>query len=245
MDSGYVLQFGVVWASLDLLLAGARTTIVLALVTGLLSCVVGAVCAYVGVAGPRWARHTVDTYVSVVRNTPLLVQIFFLYFGLASIGMRLSSTTAGVLSLSAYGGAYLTEILRAGIEAVPRGQIEAGQSIGLGSGQIFRTIVFRQALEIVYPSIKSQLVLLMLSTSVLSVIATPELAGEANELISRTYRNFEVYIVTTGIYLVLVLAFRMFLSALGMALFPRQRALAFSRSPARSRRIAAELAASS
>jgi polar amino acid transport system permease protein len=151
--------------------------------------------------------------VEFVRNTPLLIQIFIIFFGLPNMGLRLSADQAAVVALVFNFGAYATEIVRAGIEAVPRGQIEAAQSIGLTRFEIFRHVVILPALERVYPALVSQFTLLMLGSSIVSAIGANELTSAANSIQSRNFRSFEVYTIATVLYLGLAI------------LFPRRRAI--------------------
>jgi polar amino acid transport system permease protein len=220
--SGYVLQFGPVLARSGELLGGAGRTLLLTAVTAGLALAIGLLLGFLR-GGMKGANRPIAIYVGIIRNTPLLVQIFFLFFGLASIGIKLTSWQAAVLALAIYGGAYMTEIVRSGIDAVARGQIEAGESLGLSRGEIFRHIVFGQAMETVYTALVSQVVIILMVTSLVSVISAPELTHAANGIVTDTFRNFEVYIVTTGIYLVLVACTRIFFALLGLAIFPRRR----------------------
>ena len=204
----YNFNFRVVWQNLDLLLEGAGLTIRLSAITMTLGLAVGIVAAFGRTSGPRPIRWLVGTYVEVIRNTPLLVQLFLVYFGLPSLGIRLSAGQAAVIALTINLGAYTTEIVRAGIEAIHRGQVEAGFSLGLSRLQVFRYVVLFPALKVVYPALASQFVLLMLATSVVSQIAAQELLYAAGFIESRTFRSFEIYLTATGVYLLMSLMFR-------------------------------------
>jgi polar amino acid transport system permease protein len=149
------------------------------------------------------------------------VQLFIVYFGLPSVGLRLDAGTAAVAALSINLGAYATEIVRAGVQSVRRSQIEAGVSLGLSRLQTFRHVVLVPALAAIYPALASQFVLLMLATSVVSQIAAEELFHAATILQSRTFRDFEVYLVTGGFYLAMALGFRALFAGVGLALFRR------------------------
>jgi polar amino acid transport system permease protein len=157
--------------------------------------------------GPKPVRWLVDAYVEVIRNTPFLVQIFLIFFGLPRAGIMLSSNQAALLAMVVNVGAYATEIVRAGIEHIGRGQIEAGLALGLRPLQVFRYVMLFPALSTVYPALSSQFILLMLNSSVVSTISAQELTATANDLQSRTFRSFEIYIVVTGIYLALSMLF--------------------------------------
>jgi polar amino acid transport system permease protein len=163
------------------------------------------------------------TYVEAVRNTPLLVQIFLVYFGLPSLGLRVSATEAALIALVVNLGAYTTEIIRAGIVATHPAQIEAAASLGLTPRQIFWDVVLIPALDRVWPALSSQFVLIMLASSIVSQIGFEELTSAAALIDSRTYRSTEVYIVTAALYLGLTLLFRNLLRLFGLAIFARRR----------------------
>jgi polar amino acid transport system permease protein len=220
----YVFQFGVVLDNLPLLLHGALLTIRLSALAMLFGLCLGIIGASVSTSGPRWTRVIVRAYVEVIRNTPFLVQLFIIYFSLPAIGLRLRADQAALLGMTINLGAYATEIVRSGIEAIPHGQIEAGRALGLHGRHIFRFIVLRPALRIVYPALVSQFILLMLGSSVVSSISAVDLTAIANTLQSTTFRAFEFYFATTLIYLIMALGFRLLLDALGWLLLTRQPA---------------------
>jgi polar amino acid transport system permease protein len=147
------------------------------------------------------------------------VQLFLIYLGLPALGIRLAPDTAALLAMTLNLGAYATEIVRAGIEAVPRGQIEAGRALGLKSWQIFRLVILVPALQAVMPALSSQFILVVLGSSVVSAISAEELTAVAGNLQSRTFRPFEVYLVVGAIYLGLVLGFQTVFAALERRLF--------------------------
>ena len=216
----YNFRFGPVFEAYPSLLAGTWLTIQLSISAMIIGLAVAIVCAWAKTAGPRPARWAVDIYVEAIRNTPFLVQIFFIFFGLPAIGLRLSADSAALLAMVINVGAYATEIIRAGIEAIGTGQIEAGRALGLKPLQIFRYIVLKPALRIVYPALTSQFIILMLTSSVVSAISADDLTSVANNIQSLTFTSFEVYLVVTAIYLALSLAFS--------ALFASIDRLAFS-----------------
>ncbi|WNJ88033.1 amino acid ABC transporter permease [Bosea sp. 685] len=221
----YEFDFGSVLASWPMLLQGAWTTLVLTFWATLAGFTVGTLCAVARTSGPRWLRLVVGGYVEVVRNTPLLIQAYFLIFGLASIGARLPIMLGVVIAMVVNIGSYTTEVMRAGIESIKRGQIEAAGCLGLSKAQIFLHVVLRPAMERVYPSLVSLYVLLMLGSSVLSAVGVEELFGVSNRVQSLTYRNFEVFIVLGAIYLALTLLLRGSFWVLGQLIFPRRRKL--------------------
>jgi len=217
----YVFHFGDVWAAWRDLLWGCWLTIQLSAAAMLLGLLVAVVCALGKTMGPRPVRWLVDVYVELIRNTPFLVQLFLIFFGLPRAGIMLSSNEAALLAMVVNVGAYATEIVRAGIENIHKGQIEAGLAIGLRPLQVFRYIVLFPALQTVYPALCSQFILLMLSSSVVSTISAQELTATANDLQSRTFRSFEIYIVVTGMYLALSLMFSAAFGGIHRAVFAR------------------------
>lgn len=204
----YGLQFRDVLAAWEAILAGVWTTILLSVCAMLGGFIIGVTCAAARVYGPRWLQGMVTAYVEVIRNTPLLVQLFLIFFGLPSFGIRLDGLTAAIIALVINLGAYTTEIVRAGFESVPKAQIEAGHSLGLSGLQVFRYIVVFPALKAMFPALASQFVLLMLATSVVSQISVEDLFHTASIIQTRTFRDFEVYTVIGVLYLGLALAFR-------------------------------------
>ena len=220
----YTFQFGVVLDNLPLLLHGALLTIRLSALAMLFGLCLGIFGAAVSTSSPRWARCIVRAYVEIIRNTPFLIQLFIIYFSLPAIGLRLRADQAALLGMSVNLGAYATEIVRGGIEAIPFGQIEAARALGLRQLPIFRFIVLRPALRIVYPALVSQFILLMLGSSVVSSISAVDLTAVANTLQSTSFRAFEFYFAATLIYLVMALGFRLLLDAFGWLLLTRRQA---------------------
>jgi polar amino acid transport system permease protein len=169
-------------------------------------------CVFLGATGSKSVRLLVESYVEIIRNTPFLVQLFVLYFSLPALGIRLNADQAAVIGLSVSFGGYATEILRSGIEAVSRGQIEAGRSLGLHRIMIFRHIVMPQAIKIIYPALSSQITILLLGSSVVSAISATELTAISNSLQSQTFRSFEFYFVAAGMYLIMSALLKLFLN---------------------------------
>ncbi len=222
---GVELNFQDVLARWPMLLSGAQLTMELAA----LATAIGLVIGIAGAIGRRSVHRAIaapwGSYVELVRNTPFLVQIFLVYFGLSSLGLQLSAFTVAVTALAINVGAYTTEIMRAGFDAVPKGQIEAGECLGLSRLQVYWHVILLPAVERVYPSLTSQFVLLMLASSVVSQISAEELTAAANFIQSDTYRAFETYIVVAVIYILLSLTLRGGFWALGQVIFPRRRRL--------------------
>ena len=203
----YTFQFSDVFAAWPLLLKGTWITVQLSLVATVLGLIVAIFCAWAKTSGPTPLRWLVQIYIEVIRNTPFLVQLFFFFFALPAIGLRWSPYTAALTAMVVNLGAYATEIIRAGIESIPKGQIEAGLALSLKPHQVFRLIILKPALRAIFPALSSQFILLMLSSAVVSVISADDLTSVAANLQSQTFRSFEIYIVVTLIYLTLALLF--------------------------------------
>ena len=186
---------------------------VAALLLGLL---IAAACTFAAGSRVRVLHAVVRGYVEVIRNTPLLVQLFIVYFSLPSLGIRLDADEANC-------GGYATEILRSGIEAVPRGQIEAATALGLKRARIFRHVVLFPAVRVSYPGLAAQFILILLGSSVVSAISAEELTSTVNSLQSTTFRSFEFYFAATLIYLGMAAAARLLLDAAYWAGFTRGR----------------------
>jgi len=206
-------------------LAGAALTLELAVFATVLGALFGTLAAVGRGSHSALIAGACKVYVESIRNTPLLVQIFLVYFGLASLGLKLSAFTVAVAALTINVGAYTAEIMRAGFEAIPRGQIEAAEGLALSRLQIYWHIILLPAIEKVYPALTSQFVLLMLASSVCSQISAEELTAVANYIQSDTYRAFETYIIVAVLYVILSLVMRAGFWGLGLVLFPRRRRL--------------------
>ncbi len=205
--------------------AGAWLTIQLTVLSIALGFVVGTICALARVYGGPVVRRVAGGYVEIIRNTPLLIQIFIVYFGLSSLGLKLSAEVSAVLALTINMGAYTTEIMRAGIESIQRTQLEAADCLGLTRLQTILHVVLLPAMERVYPALSSQFVLLMLASSITSQISAEELTATANLVQSDTYRSFEVYVIVAVVYLALSALYRLGFWAIGLVLFERRRRL--------------------
>jgi polar amino acid transport system permease protein len=205
--------------------AGAWLTIQLTVVSIALGFLVGTICALARVYGGPVLRRLVGGYVEAIRNTPLLIQIFIVYFGLSSLGLKLSAEVSAIVALTVNMGAYTTEIMRAGIQSIQRTQLEAADCLGLSRLQTILHVVLLPAMERVYPALSSQFVLLMLASSITSQISAEELTATANLVQSDTYRSFEVYVIVAVVYLALSALYRFALWAIGLVLFERKRRL--------------------
>lgn len=207
------------------LLHGAVVTAELAAGSIVLGFVLGGLCAVLRNEGSPVIRRLIGGHVEVIRNTPLIVQIFLIYFGVSSLGFPISANASAILTMTVNIGAYSTEILRAGLNSISKNQIEAGECLGLSRAQVYWHIVLLPAVERVYPALSSQFMLLMLASSVTSQISAEELTATANLLQSETFRSFEIYIVVALIYLMLSVLFRIGFWAVGQVAFTRRRKL--------------------
>ncbi len=205
---GYSLDFGWLADATGAIARGAAMTILLIAVTTL----AGTFLSILGAAGrrngPLLLKRAIGVYVEIIRNTPFLVQLFFIFFGLPSIGVRLDPLLAAMLAMTLNMAAYTIEIVGAGLDAVPRGQTEAALALGLRLRQVFVKIVLPQALKVIFPALTSQIIIMMLESAVVSQIAVRELTYEADMLQARTFRAFETYFVVTIVYLVLSMGLR-------------------------------------
>lgn len=212
------LDFAAVLTEWPLLAKGALWTIGLTLVAAMAGVALGIVCAWTRVYGSGWSRAIVASYVELIRNTPFIVQLFFIFFGLPAAGVRLSPEVASIIAMVMNLGAYAAEIVRAGIEATPRGQILAAQSLGMRPIRVFVSVVLPPALQTVWPAMVSQIIIVMLGSAVCGQISTEELSYAANLIQSRNFRAFESFIVAALIYLALAMILRKALSSVGSRL---------------------------
>jgi polar amino acid transport system permease protein len=198
-----------------LLLKGVAWTVALSLLAAVIGVVVGIACAWARTHGAAWLKALVGAYVELIRNTPFIVQLFFIFFGLPAAGIKLSPEVASMIAMVVNLGAYATEIIRAGIDATPRGQVEAGLSLALTPAQVFTRVVLPPALRKVWPALVSQIIIVMLGSAVCGQISVEELSYAANLIQSRNFRAFEAFIIATLIYLALSMALRRLLNWLG------------------------------
>lgn len=212
---GYALDFGWLNGAIGMIARGAAMTIFLIAVTT----VAGVILSIFGAAAKRSRypilRKAIAAYVEIIRNTPFLVQLFFIFFGLPRFGIRLDPVVAAMLAMTLNMTAYTTEIVGAGLDAVPKGQREAAAALGLPAWLVFIKIVLPQALKVIFPALTSQIIIMMLESSVVSQIAVRELTYEADMLQARTFRAFETYFVVTIVYLGLSIGLRRLLFATG------------------------------
>lgn len=199
----YALNFNLVWRHFDKLVNGLILSLELAAISIAIGMAIGLGLALAYLHGGRWVRGGVTAYVEFVRNVPLLLLVYLVFYGLPTVvDIRYDAVTSFVVTLSVYAGAYLVEVLRAGLEAVPRGLIEAGKAIGLTPLQRLTNVRLPTAFRIALPSLSNTYVSLFKDTSIASVLAVPELAFGAQWINLNTFRIVEVYAVVTPMYLV-------------------------------------------
>lgn len=215
----YIFQFNVIWQNWRLFLDGVLLTIQITATGTALGLLIGTIMAGLQTMKIRALSAVIQVYIEIIRNTPFLVQLFFVYFGLPMVGIKIPAWSAALIALTINIGAYATEIMRAGVEAISKGQIEAGRSLGLSGFQIFYYVILKPALMTVYPALTSQFILFMLNSAVISVISAQELAYQAYYLQSRTFRSFEIYLFVTLLYLMLAYLFRATFALIGKLIF--------------------------
>ena len=211
----YQFDFLPVLQNSDLLLRGALFTLELTAIGTVFGVSLGIVGAVVRAWNIRPFAALFGLYVELIRNTPFLVQLFFIFFGLPGLGVHISEWQAAVLAMVINLGAYSTEIIRAGIQAIPKGQLEAASALAMSRFEAFRHVVLQPALAKVWPALSSQIIIVMLGSAVCSQIATEELSFAANFIQSRNFRAFETYALTTLVYLCMALMIRQLLNWIG------------------------------
>ncbi|ASA57682.1 amino acid ABC transporter permease [Vibrio gazogenes] len=204
----YQLDYAGLAPYLPQFVAGVWTTVQLTVISTVAGLVVGTLCAAGRTGRQPGLRLLCASYIEVTRNTPFIVQLFFIFFGLPALGLKLTAWEAGVIAMVFNLGAYSAEIIRAGIDAVPSGQWEAGKTLGLTRRQIFIHIVLPPAYQRVYPALVSQCIIVMLGSAVVSQISVEDLTFAANFVQSRSFLSFESYTLTAVIYLVLAILMR-------------------------------------
>lgn len=201
------LDFSIIPRVMPALLTGAKLTLELALLSVSIGLVIGSLAGIARVSNGIIIKGIAAVYVDFIRGTPLLVQLFLVYFGLPSlIGRPVPPFAAAITAMSINSGAYIAEIVRAGIQSIDRGQTEAARSLGLTAGQSMRYVIFPQAVRRIIPPLGNEFIAMLKDSSLVSVIALEELLRKGQVVITRTFRPFEVYTVVAIIYLVMTLA---------------------------------------
>jgi polar amino acid transport system permease protein len=198
--------------SLPLYQKAAWVTLKLALWGILASIIIGFVCSIVQYFKVKFIKTIVQVYIELSRNTPLLIQLFFLYYGLTKLGITLSENACAVIGLSFLGGSYMAEAFRSGFEAVSKSQIESGLSIGLSKVQLVRYVVLPQAFSVSIPSLGANCIFLLKETSVVGAIAVVDLMNITKDLIGMYYLTFEALFMLVAVYLIMILPLSIFLT---------------------------------
>ena len=204
-----------VWEALSAIGRGASTTLMLIAITTVVGLILSILAASAKRSGIRLLRASVTAYVELIRNTPFLVQLFFIFFGLPALGLRLDPIVAALLAMILNMTAYTTEVIGAGLDAVPDGQRDAANALGLRPLVAFLKVILPQALVVIYPALVSQIIIMMLESAVVSQIAVRELTHEAELWQARTFRAFETYFAIAVVYLLMSIALRRVLVFLG------------------------------
>ncbi|KAA6488667.1 amino acid ABC transporter permease [Agrobacterium sp. SHOUNA12C] len=197
---GYTLNFAAVWRSFDQLLEGLLLSLGLAFISILIGALIGLLVAFALTAKSGWVRRPAALYVTIIRNLPILVLVFFAYFALPQMGFRIGKVQSFIAMLSIYSGAYLAEVFRAGLLSIPKGLSEAGLAIGLTPMQIRVSIIAPLMFRNVLPSLSSTVISLFKDTSLAAAIAVPELTFEARKINVESFRVIETWLVTSGLY---------------------------------------------
>ncbi|MBG6245699.1 polar amino acid ABC transporter permease [Candidatus Symbiopectobacterium sp. 'North America'] len=217
----YQLNFAALWPYWPELLAGLWVTVQLTAMATFGGIAIGICGAALRSGRPSLPSRLWGLYVELIRNTPFVVQLFFIVFGLPTLGWKLTVGEAALLAMLINLGAYSTEIIRAGIQVMPKGQWEAARVLGLTRMQTFVRVILPPAMQRIYPALVSQCIIVMLGSSVVSQVSYEELIFAANLIQSRTFLSFEVYLITTLFYLELSLLMRQLLMMAGRRLFGR------------------------
>ncbi len=205
------MDFGKVFSgAMPLLLEGLKLTVITSLVSILIGMVIGLLVCLMKMSKNVVLRAIAGVYIWIIRGTPMLVQAFIVFFGVPQVvrmfvsDFKFTALTAGIITLSLNAGAYLAEIYRGGIMAVPKGQTEAARSLGLSQGQAMRKVVLPQAIKFSIPSLVNQFIITIKDTSILSAIGMAELVNKAKTYVGSTYTFFETYLVVAAMYLVII-----------------------------------------
>ncbi len=215
----YHFDFAVILDAWPRLLEGCWLTISLSAISMVLALALALVLVLARRSGIAPLRWIAKAFIEIIRNTPFLVQVFFLFFGLPTLGLSMTAGTGAILALTLNGGAFCAEVIRGGVDAIPKGQIEAGAALGLHPIQVFRYIILRPAMRVIYPALSGQFILLLLTSSIVSSISAEELTSVAQQLESTTFRSFEIYVTVTLLYLIISLAFSQTFRAFGRLYF--------------------------
>ena len=203
-----MLDFQALWPYAPLLAHGLLTTLWLTAIAILLGLALSMVLAWWRVQSPRAVRHCIQGYIELIRNTPFLVQLLFIYFGISATGIHLPAAVCAVVAMTLNLAAYATEIIRSGIASIPRGQREAARALGMSPYQVYRYVILTPAMSRVFSALSGQCIIVMLGSAVISQISVEELTSAASFIQSRNFRSMEAYLVASACYLGLALLMR-------------------------------------
>lgn len=197
------LDYSVIANRIPNLLHGCLVTLEISLASLALGMLIGIVLALFRISSVKPLKAFSMTYVWVVRGTPLLVQLFILYFGLPQLGIEMSSMVAGILGIGLNTGAYISEIIRSGIIAIDSGQMEAAESLGMSYPKAMIRIIAPQVIRVIVPALLNQFIITLKNSSIASLVTITELMRAGNQIIYATFRSFEVYTVVALLYLIM------------------------------------------
>ena len=198
----YHLMFSQIWPYLPILLDGLKISIFITLIGIVFGTLIGLLCGIVRTNKIKFINKIVDAYVELFRNTPLLIQMYLLFFGLGQFNIQISPMYSALIALILNNGAYTSVMFESGIKAVEFGQKEAAHALGMTTFQAYRYIIIPQAFRIIIPPLTNQFISLFLFSSVAETVSVPELLGQTLHVDSLTMRTFEVFIITTVLYLI-------------------------------------------
>lgn len=200
---GYQLSFTQIWRHFDKLINGVILSLELAVIAIVIGGLIGLVLAVIYVSSGRVVRGLISAYVEFIRNVPLLLLVYLVFYGLPTVmPIAYDAPTSFIVTLALYSGAYLVEVFRSGLDAIPKGLLDAGKAMGLTPWQRLLHVRLPTMTRITLPALSNTFISLFKDTSIASVIAVPELTWGAQWINNRTFRIVEVYAVTTVIYLV-------------------------------------------
>lgn len=208
------IDYSVIFSKIHLFLQGCVVTVELSIISLFIGMIFGIVFALSRISSNPILKFLSGFYVWIVRGTPLLVQLFILYFGLPQLGIKLSPMVAGIVGLSFNTGAYITEIIRSGIQAIDKGQMEASQSLGMNYSQAMIRIIAPQVAKVTVPSLVNQFIITLKNSSMVSLVTITELFRTGDQLIATTFRSFEVYTTVAVFYLVMTSILMVFANTL-------------------------------
>ena len=198
----YTLMFSQIWPYLPILLDGLKISVFITIIGIVFGSLIGMICGILRTSDLKFVNKIVNVYVEIFRNTPLLIQMYLLFFGLGQFNIQLSPMSSALIALILNNGAYTTVIFASGIKAVDFGQKEAAHALGMTTLQTYLHIIIPQAFRIIIPPLTNQSISLFLFSSVAETVSVPELLGQTLHIDSLTMRTFEVFIITTVLYLI-------------------------------------------